>query len=198
MFVTRRSKNSLFFVFDSLSNLDCDQWYTFWIYQSHLMRVPWGHKVLTHGQEPLFRKVTSVTIHSFVEWLDTFSYVLRPEDVTLQKILYSISIVLLWNTCASCNWRQHLQRLSPHGLHWPTGDEGLDTAAQTRVSLKLLGRRNATTSGSGNNMASFHFFQFLSNDDGQCLEFSLKRVGKWEQGEPLISVNFTDLWKPTL
>ena len=25
MFVTRRSKNSLFFVFDSLSNLDCGQ-----------------------------------------------------------------------------------------------------------------------------------------------------------------------------
>jgi hypothetical protein len=44
-----------------------------------------------------------------------------------------------------CNWRQHLQRLSPHGLHWPTVDEGLDTAALTSVSLMLLGRRNATT-----------------------------------------------------
>ena len=32
------------------------------------------HKVLTHGQERLFRKVTSVSIPSFVEWLDTFSY----------------------------------------------------------------------------------------------------------------------------
>jgi hypothetical protein len=31
MFVT------LFFVFDSLSNLDCGQWYKFWIYQSHPM-----------------------------------------------------------------------------------------------------------------------------------------------------------------
>jgi hypothetical protein len=40
--------------------------------------------VLTHGQERLFRKVTSVSIHSFVEWLDTFSYVLRPADVTVK------------------------------------------------------------------------------------------------------------------
>jgi hypothetical protein len=56
--------------------------------------------------------------------------------------------------CACCNWRQHLQRLSPHGLHWPTVDEGLDTAALTSVSLMLLGRRNATTCGSGNNLAS--------------------------------------------
>jgi hypothetical protein len=37
-------------------------------------------------------------------------------------------------TCVRCNWRQHLQRLSPHGLHWPTVDEGLDTAALTSVS----------------------------------------------------------------
>ena len=40
--------------------------------------VPRRHKVLTHGEERLFRKVTSVSIHFFVEWLDTFSYVLRP------------------------------------------------------------------------------------------------------------------------
>jgi hypothetical protein len=39
--------------------------------------------------------------------------------------LYSFPVVLLWNTCACCNWRQHLQCLSPHGLHWPTVDEGL-------------------------------------------------------------------------
>ena len=29
MFVTRGFKNSLFHVFDSLSNLDCGQWYKF-------------------------------------------------------------------------------------------------------------------------------------------------------------------------
>ena len=37
--------------------------------------------------------------------------------MTLQNILYSFPVVLLWNTCVCCNWRQHLQRLSPHGLH---------------------------------------------------------------------------------
>ena len=36
-FVTRGSKNSLFFVFDFLSKLDCGQWYKFWICQSHPM-----------------------------------------------------------------------------------------------------------------------------------------------------------------
>jgi hypothetical protein len=43
-----------------------------------IQRVPRRHKVFTHEQERLFCKVTSVSIHSFVEWLDTFSYVLRP------------------------------------------------------------------------------------------------------------------------
>jgi hypothetical protein len=46
------------------------------------------HKVLTHGQERLFRKVTSVSIHSFVEWLETFSYVLRPADVTVKEVTH--------------------------------------------------------------------------------------------------------------
>jgi hypothetical protein len=41
----------------------------------------------------------------------------------------------------------------------------------------LLGRRNATTGGTGNNLASVSPFQFLSNDDGQCLQFSLKKDG---------------------
>jgi hypothetical protein len=35
---------------------------------------------------------------------------------------------------------------------------GLDTAALTSVSLMLLGRRNATTGGSGNNLASASLF----------------------------------------
>jgi hypothetical protein len=48
--------------------------------------VPRRHKVLTHGQERLFRKVTTVSIHSFVEWLDTFFYVLRPADVTVKEV----------------------------------------------------------------------------------------------------------------
>ena len=48
--------------------------------------VPRRHKVLTHGQEHLFFKVTSVSIHSFVKWLDTFSYALRPADVTVKEV----------------------------------------------------------------------------------------------------------------
>jgi hypothetical protein len=69
--------------------------------------VPRLHKVLTHGQGRLFCKVTSVSIHSFVEWLDTFSYVLRPADVIVKEvnhircfaiyianILYSFPVVL--------------------------------------------------------------------------------------------------------
>jgi hypothetical protein len=48
--------------------------------------VPRRNKVFTHGQERLFRKVTSASIHSFIEWLDTFSYVLRPADVTVNEV----------------------------------------------------------------------------------------------------------------
>ena len=44
------------------------------------------HKVLIHRQEYIFRKVTCVPIHSFVEWLDTFSYVLRPVDLTVKVV----------------------------------------------------------------------------------------------------------------
>jgi hypothetical protein len=54
------------------------------------------------------------------------------------------------------NWRQHLQRLSPHGLHWPIVDEGLNTAALTSVSLMLLGRRNATAGGSGGSIYNIY------------------------------------------
>jgi hypothetical protein len=120
MFVTRGSKNSLFYVFDSLSNLDCGQWYQFWIWQSHPMSAPTTQSVDSRA------RITSLSIQSFVEWLDTFSYVLRHAPVTvkevnhirclqftLQNILYSFPVVLLWVTCACCNWRQHLQRLSP-------------------------------------------------------------------------------------
>jgi hypothetical protein len=54
--------------------------------------------------------------------------------------------------------KMSLQRLSPHGLHWPTIDEGLATAALTSVSLMLLGRRNAIMGGSGNNLANVSLF----------------------------------------
>jgi hypothetical protein len=48
--------------------------------------VPRRHKMLTHGQERLFRKFTSVSINFVVEWLDTFSYVLLPADVTVKEV----------------------------------------------------------------------------------------------------------------
>jgi hypothetical protein len=85
MCVTRGSKNSLLYVFDSLSNLECGQWYKLWIWQCDPW-VPRRHKVLTHGKECLVCKVSSVSIHSFVEWLDTFSYVLRPGSVTDKEV----------------------------------------------------------------------------------------------------------------
>jgi hypothetical protein len=46
----------------------------------------------------------------------------------------------------------------------------------------LLGRRNATTGGSGNNLASVSLFSISFQ---WCLKFSLKRGGKWEQREPV-------------
>jgi hypothetical protein len=66
MFVTRGSKDSLFF----LSLI----FFTTWIVVNDInfesakvfQWVPRRHKVLTHGQERLFRKVISVSIHSSV------------------------------------------------------------------------------------------------------------------------------------
>ena len=126
--------------------------------------------MLTHGR--LFRKVTSVSIHSFVEWMDTFSYVLRPADVTVKEVnhirgfaidiakdLILLSCRLAMEHLCVLHWRQHLQRLSPHGLHRPIVDEGLETAVLTSVSLMLSGRRNATTGGSGNN---WYFLEWLN------------------------------------
>jgi hypothetical protein len=84
MFVTRGSKNSLFFCL----------WILFptWIVVNDIhfgstkviQWVPRRHKMLNPGL--LFRMVTSVSIHSFVEWLDTFSYVLLPADVTVKEV----------------------------------------------------------------------------------------------------------------
>ena len=133
--------------------------------------MPQQHKVLTHGLEHLFRKVTSVSIHSFVEWLDTFSYVLRPADVTVKEVnncrCFAIDITkdLILLSCRLAIEHLCVLQLETalatfviHGLHWPTVDEGLDTAALTSVSLMLLSRRNATTGCSSNNLASISLF----------------------------------------
>ena len=79
MFVTRGSQNSLF-----LSLI----LFPTWIVVNNInfgstkviQWVPGRHKVR------LFRKVTSVSIHSFVEWLDTFSYVLRSAGVKVKEV----------------------------------------------------------------------------------------------------------------
>ena len=47
---------------------------------------PGDTKCWLTGKSVFCRKVTSVSIHSFVEWLDTFSYVLRPTDVTVKQV----------------------------------------------------------------------------------------------------------------
>jgi hypothetical protein len=115
--------------------------------------------------------VTSVSIHSFLEWVDTFAYVLRPAEVTVKEVnhirRFAIDIakdlVLL-----SCRLSmEHLcvlqleTALATLVITWftlATVDEGLDTAALTSVSLLLLGRQNATTGGSGNNLVSVSHF----------------------------------------
>ena len=84
MFVTRGSKNSfmsliLFPTYIVVNDIHFGS-------DKVIQWVTRRHKVLTHGQERLFCKVTSVSIHSFVEWLDTFSYVLRPADVTVKEV----------------------------------------------------------------------------------------------------------------
>jgi hypothetical protein len=105
--------------------------------------------VLTY--HPSLEKIAGIVIVKEVNHIRCFA-------IGIANILYSFPVVLLWNTCVCCNWRQHLQRLSSHGLHWATVDEGLDTAALTSVCLMLLGRRNATTGGSGNNLSSVSLF----------------------------------------
>ena len=61
--------------------------------------MPRQHKVLTHGQERLFRKVTSVSIHSFVEWLDTFSYVTVKEVSHIRCFAIDIAKDLILLSC---------------------------------------------------------------------------------------------------
>ena len=56
----------------------------------------------------------------------------------------------------------------------------------------------------GTTWSAFHFFEFLSNDDGHCLKFSLRGMASENKGNPfvdlfffvlqeIISVNFTGL-----
>jgi hypothetical protein len=56
---------------------------------------------------------------------------------------------------------------------WPTVDEGLDTAALTSVSLMLLGRRNATTGGLGNNLTNW-----MTLADPKFISLTTIQIGK--------------------
>jgi hypothetical protein len=116
--------------------------------------------VLTHGQERLFRKVTSVSIHSFVEWLHTFSYVLRSADVTVREVNH-----------IRCFAIETLAKLFPEPpiIAFRRPKSIKDTLVRAAVS------RHSSMVGQ---CKPCHFFQFLSNDDGQCLKCSLKRDGK--------------------
>ena len=161
--------------------------------------VPRRHKVLTHGQERLFRKVTSVSIHSFVEWLDTFSYVLLSTDVTVKEVYhircFAIDIakdhILLSCRLAMghlCAWQLETALATLVTTWFTLADRRWRSRypALTSVSLLSLGRRNATTGGSGNNLVSVSLFSISFQWwHGQCLKFSLKRDGTCEQGEPV-------------
>ena len=117
-------------------------------------------------QECLFRKVTSVSIHSFVEWLDTFSYVLQPADVTVKEVnhirCFAIDIA---KDLILLSYRLTMERLCVLQLEtalatlvttWFTlADRSSD---QCILNAFTVGRRNATTGGSGNNLASVSFF----------------------------------------
>jgi hypothetical protein len=123
------------------------------------------------GKSVFFCKVTSVSIHSFVEWLDTFSRVLRPADVTFKGVnhirCFAIDIakdlillscrlamehlcvlqletalltfVTTWFTLADRRWRSRYR-------------------SSDQCILNALGRRNAKTGGSGNNLVSVSLF----------------------------------------
>ena len=183
IFVTRGSKNYLFSFFDSLSSLDCCQWCEFWIYQSYPMGTL-AIQSFDSRQERLFRKVTSVSIHSFVEWFDTFSYVLQPVDVTVKEVnhirCFGISIakyrILL-------SWRLTMERLWL--LQLETALATFVTTWFTLAYCRWRSRYHSTDKCILNASRSlercngwfreqigqrFTFFQFLSNDDRRCLK----------------------------
>jgi hypothetical protein len=117
MFVTRGSKTSLFYVFDSLSNLDCGQCYIFWIWQSHPMSATATQSVDSLERASfLVRSLLCPFIILLNGWTLSPTYcdpqtwqtrrytTLGVLQLTLQNIVYSFPVGLLWNTCACCNW----------------------------------------------------------------------------------------------
>ena len=124
--------------------------------------------MLTHWHERLFRKVISVSIHSFIEWLDIFSYVLRPADVAVREVnrirCFAIDIakdlILLFCRLAMKNLcvLQLETALATLVTTWLTLADRRWRSIYRSVSVMRLGRQNATTGGSGNNLASVSLF----------------------------------------
>ena len=130
--------------------------------------VPRRHQMLTHWHERLFRKVISVSIHSFTEWLDIFSYVLRPADVAVREVnrirCFAIDIakdlILLSCRLAMKNLcvLQLETALATLVTAWLTLADRRWRSIYRSVSVMRLGCQNATTGGSGNNLASVSLF----------------------------------------
>ena len=115
MFVTRGSKNSVFFVFDFLSTLDCQFVVNDINFGSAkvIQWVPRRHKVLTHGKERLF----------------------RPADLTVKEVNHirylaiDIAKYLILLSCCLPSWKENqrqkresfwireLQTLHPEGIN---------------------------------------------------------------------------------
>jgi hypothetical protein len=166
------------------------------------------HKVLTHGQERLFCKVTSVSIHSFVEWLDTFSYVLRPADVTVKEVNhirhFAIDIAkdLIFLSCRLD--MAHLCVLQ------------LETALATLITtwFTLADRRCRSRYRSSDQCIFIavrspeRYNRWFREQLGQRFTFWRGIVSENKENafvdlfffvlQEVISVNFTGLWKPTL
>ena len=108
--VSRGSKNSLLYVFDSLSNLDCGQWYKFWICQNYPMSAPATQSVDSRARASFVRSLlcpfnlllngwTLSPTYCDQRWQSRRSTTIGVLQLTLQNILYSFPVVLQWNTC---------------------------------------------------------------------------------------------------
>jgi hypothetical protein len=180
MFVTRGSKNSLFVVFDSLSNFGCGQWCKLWIYQSHPMCWLAG-KSISFARSFLCPFIFCWMVGHFLLRIATrrrdsqggkphctlFLSSCYENLCVLQLGISLATLVTTWFTLADCRWRSRYR----------SSDQCILSAFRSPERYngwfrEQLGQR-------------FTLFQFISNDDRQCLKFSLKRDGKWEQGEPV-------------
>jgi hypothetical protein len=106
----------------------------------------------TERQIELAFDVTPMTIHTFIKWLDYFTYVLEP-TYTYYHIPKGKSrccicswhckkdgiFLPIWNFCTVSMFLQVMQHLSPQPLHCPISDLLVDMSALIKRSFKLLG-----------------------------------------------------------